>query len=60
MVMQAKPWVRDDIGNRCELVVLNAHVHHLDRGLALGWLQVLDWPPAYDPFEDAFARLMLP
>lgn len=60
MVMQAKPWVRDDDGNRCELVVLNSEVCHLERGLALGWLQVLDRSPGNHPFDDAFDMLMDP
>jgi len=35
LVMQAKPWVLDDIGNHCDFAVLNADMCHLDCGLSL-------------------------
>ena len=54
LVMHARPWVLDDIGNHCDLVVLNADVCRLDRGLSLGWLQVLYRTPGYRPFDLAF------
>lgn len=58
LVNQSRPWVIDDFGNHCDLVVLHAGVCCLDRGLSLGLLQVLNLTPGYRPFDVAFDRLM--
>ena len=57
MVREARPWVCDNLGNCQELEVMHTRVTCLDRGLALGWVQVFDRPD-YDPYEDAFVTLM--
>lgn len=60
LVMQAKPWVQDEIGNHCDLLVLNSHLCHLTRGMSLAWVQVLDRSPGNCPFDIAFDTLMQP
>ena len=59
MVMLANPWVYDEYGIRCELVILQKDVWKVGDDLVLGWVQVLDrHAPRNEPFDVALNKLL--
>ena len=58
-VMQASPWVYDEYGIRCELVIWHKDVKMVEEDLVLSWAQVLDrHAPRNEPFDVALNKLL--